>query len=169
MDFFETIRTRRSIRSFQNKPLTADILTEVIKAAMLAPSAGNQQPWHFIAVTDRELLDRVPRFHPYCRMITKAPAAIVICGEPEGKKWPSFWVQDCSAAVQNLLLAARALGLGTVWAGIFPEEDRIAGARELFSIPESVIPFAIVPIGWPEGEFKEVDRYRPELLHMNCW
>ncbi len=169
MEFFETIRTRRSIRSFKKNLVPAELLDQVIRAAMLAPSAGNQQPWHFIVVTDREQLDQVPTFHPYCKMITKAPAAIVICGEPDGKKWPAFWAQDCSAAAQNLLLAARALGLGTVWAGVFPEEDRMSGARKLFGIPDSVFPFAIIPIGWPNGDFKEIDRYRSELIHSDQW
>lgn len=169
MEIFETIQTRRSIRSFLDKPVADELLMQVIGAAMLAPSAGNQQPWHFIVITDREKLDQVVAFHPYSKMITRAPAAILICGEPEGKKWPTFWVQDCSAATQNLLLAARGLGLGTVWAGIYPEEDRIQGARSLFNVPQSVIPFAIVPIGWPDAEFKEADRFKPERIHRNSW
>lgn len=169
MELFETIRSRRSIRSFQKAPIDPSLLTEVLRAAMLAPSAGNQQPWHFLVVTDRALLDQVPSFHPYCKMITGAPAAIVVCGDPDGKKWPTFWVQDCSAATQNLLLAARALGLGTVWAGVYPEEDRMEGARRLFGIPSSVYPFAIVPIGWPNTGFSETDRFRPELIHSERW
>lgn len=169
MDVFETIKTRRSIRNFTDQPVSAELIQHVLQAAMLAPSAGNQQPWHFIVATNRATLDQVPGFHPYCKMITKAPVAIVICGEPEGKKWPTFWVQDCSAATQNLLLAARGLGLGTVWAGVFPEEDRMAGARKIFNIPESVMPFAIIPIGWPDGEFKEVERYNAELIHTEKW
>lgn len=169
MELSEAIKTRRSIRGFLDKPVPKEILKEVLRAAMLAPSAGNQQPWHFIVVTDKEKMAKVPSFHPYCKMITKAPAAIVICGEPEGKKWPTFWPQDCSAAAQNLLLAARDLGLGTVWTGVYPEEDRMSGARKLFNIPEAVMPFAIIPIGWPDTEFKPTDRFRPELIHENSW
>lgn len=169
MEVMEAIRTRRSIRSFLDKPVPAELLTEVIRAAMLAPSAGNQQPWQFIIVTDREKMARVPDFHPYAKMITKAPAAIVICGDKQEKKWPTFWDQDCSAACQNLLLAARDLGLGTVWTGVYPEQDRMEGARKLFSIPDSIIPFAIIPIGWPGGEFKPMDRYKPELIHYDSW
>jgi nitroreductase len=169
MELLKTIQTRRSIRSFQDKPVADELLTEIIQAAMLAPSAGNQQPWHFLVVNDRNTLNKVPEFHPYCKMIAEAPVAIVICGEPEGLKWPAFWVQDCSAATQNLLLAARALGLGTVWAGVYPEETRMSGARKLFNIPEDIIPFAIVPIGWPDVDFKPMDRFRPERIHQNSW
>lgn len=169
MELKEVLATRRSIRSFQKKEVPAELLEQLVRAAMLAPSAGNQQPWHFIIVTDRERLDRVPSFQPYAKMITQAPAAIVVCGDPEGRKWPAFWVQDCSAATQNLLLAARDLGLGTVWTGLFPEEDRIRGARKLFAIPEHIIPFAIVPIGWPNGKFSAQDRFKPELVHQEIW
>lgn len=169
MELLEALQTRRSMRSFTAEPVPREMLERVIRAAMLAPSAGNQQPWHFIIVTDKEKMARVPNFHPYCKMITKAPAAIIICGEPEGLKWPTFWVQDCSAAAQNLLLAARDLGLGTVWTGVYPEEDRVAGARKLFSIPDTIVPFAIIPIGWPDGEFKAMNRFQPERIHDNSW
>lgn len=169
MELREAIRTRRSIRKFKDLPVEEGLIRQVIADAMLAPSAGNQQPWHFIIVTERGKLDRVPEFHPYCKMISKAPAAIVLCGEVEGKKWPTFWVQDCSAAAQNLLLSARDLGLGTVWAGVYPEEDRMTGARELFNIPEAIMPFAIIPIGWPDADFKAMDRYNEKVVHLNSW
>lgn len=169
MQLFNVIESRRSIRDFQDKEIPDEMLHEVIKAAMLAPSAGNQQPWHFIIVRDRLKMKAVPSFHPYAKMVPKAPAAILICGNPEGIKWPTFWPQDCSAATQNLLLAARAIGLGTVWAGIYPEQERIEGARKLFGIPESVIPFAIVPIGWPDTEFKAMKRFQPDRIHHDNW
>jgi nitroreductase len=169
MELNEAIRTRRSIRNFIDKPVEEEILLKVVEAGMFAPSAGNQQPWHFIVVTERQLLDQVTNFHPFSKMITAAPAAILVCGDPYGKKWPTFWAQDCSAATQNMLLAARGLGLGTVWAGIYPEEDRIKGARALFGIPEDVVPFSIVPIGWPAVDFKSADRFKPHLVHREKW
>ncbi len=165
----EAITTRRSIRKFTDKPVPDEMITTLLEAAMMAPSAGNQQPWHFIVIKDRRKLDGVPGFHPYCGMIKKASVAIVICGAPEGKKWPTFWVQDCSAATQNLLLAARDLGLGSVWTGVYPEKDRMKGARLLFNIPDNVYPFAIVPLGWPDAEFSAADRYSPALIHRDSW
>jgi nitroreductase len=169
MELIEAIKTRRSIRQFQDQPVSADHIKTIIEAAMLAPSAGNQQPWHFIIISDREKLNAIPSFHPHSRMVLQAPVAILICGDPTGKPWPDFWVQDCSAAAQNALLAARDLGLGTVWAGIFPVEDRMAGFRSLLAIPEHIFPFALIPVGWPTGPFQSFDRFKPELIHQENW
>ena len=166
MDMCEGIRTRRSIRSYRDGDVSDELIEKLLAAAMLAPSAGNQQPWQFIVVRNRQKLDAVPTFHPYCRMITQVPLAVVVCGDPEGKKWPGFWVQDCSAAIQNLLLAARAEGLGTVWTGVYPVEERIAGCRKLFDIPDHIIPLAIIPVGWPAKDaFKEMKRFNAALVH----
>lgn len=170
MDVFEAITTRRSIRSYQDKPVSDELIEQLLLAAMQAPSAGNQQPWHFVVVRDRQKLDQIESFHPYCRMIRQVSAAIVVCGDPAGKKWPDFWPQDCSAAVQNLLLAARAEGLGTVWTGVYPIEERMAGCRQLFGIPETIFPFAVIPVGWPkDGAFKEMERFNPALVHHDTF
>ncbi|MEE4164959.1 MAG: nitroreductase family protein [Desulfocapsaceae bacterium] len=168
MDLIELIKTRRSIRAFKEEDISDELLESIIAAAMTAPSAGNQQPWQFIVVRNREKLAAIPAFHPYCRMAAQAPLAVVVCGDPDGKKWPDYWVQDCSAAVQNLLLAARAVGVGSVWTGVYPLEERMAGCRQLFSIPAHIIPFAIIPMGWPrdESDFREADRHRSELIHQ---
>lgn len=169
MELQEAIHTRRSIRKYLDKPVSPEMIETIIKAAMAAPSAGNQQPWHFIVITDRTKLDAIPAFHPYSKMVLQAPAAILLCGDPDGKKWPTFWDQDLSAATQNMLLTARDLGLGTVWVGVFPEKDRMEGFRKLFAIPENIHPFALIPIGWPDGQFEAVSRYRPELIHRETW
>lgn len=169
MELTEVISTRRSIRSFTDEPVTDEIIETILRAAMAAPSAGNQQPWQFIVTRNRQTLDAVPDFHPFAKMMKKAPVAIVVCGDPDGKKWPDFWVQDCSAATQNLLLAARDLGLGTVWTGVYPLEERMAGARTLFGIPETILPFAIVPVGWPEKGFANIDRFKETLVHWEKW
>ncbi|MEJ2056742.1 MAG: nitroreductase family protein [Desulfofustis sp.] len=168
MDVYEAIQTRRSVRSYQSGDVSDDVVERLLRAAMLAPSAGNQRPWRFLVVRDRDKLSRIPSFHPYCKMITQVPVAIVVCGDPSAKKWPDLWPQDCSAAVQNLLLAARAEGLGAVWTGVYPFEERMAGLRRLFAIPAQIYPFAVVPVGYPKdpGEsFKAKDRYQPELVH----
>ncbi len=169
MELLAAIKTRRSIRQFQNQPIPDAMIKTVIEAAMMAPSAGNQQPWHFIIISDRAKLDAVPAFHPHSKMVLQAPAAILVCGDPTGKPWPAFWVQDCSAATQNLLLAARDIGLGTVWAGVYPAEDRMVGFRRLLAIPEDIYPFALVPLGWPTGDFPSAERFKPELIHRDIW
>lgn len=169
MEFFDVVNTRRSIRSYTDVAVPQEMVEKVIRAAMTAPSAGNQQPWHFIVIRNRKNLDQIPNFHPYSKMVKKCLVALLVCGDPNGKKWPAYWPQDCSAATQNLLLAARDLGLGTVWAGIYPDESRMKGFREVFGIPETVFPFALIPIGWPVGEFKQQDRYNPALVHQEAW
>ena len=169
MELIEAIHTRRSIRKYLAKPVPEEMIDTIIKAAMAAPSAGNQQPWHFIVITDRAKLDAIPAFHPYSKMVLQAPAAILLCGDPDGKKWPTFWDQDLSAATQNMLLTARDLGLGTVWVGVYPEKDRMDGFRKLLGIPDNIHPFALVPVGWPEGKFETVNRFRPELIHKDAW
>ena len=172
MELYEAIRTRRSIRSFRSEDVSDDAVERLLRAAMLAPSAGNQQPWRFIVVRDRDKLSRIPAFHPYCKMVTQVPVAIIVCGDPSGKKWPDLWPQDCSAAVENLLLAARAEGLGTVWTGVYPFAERMAGLRALFEIPEDIYPFAVIPVGYPKDSvesFKEKDRYRPEMVHWESF
>lgn len=167
MDFFNVMNTRRSIRSYQDQEVSDELIEKLINAAMTAPSAGNQQPWQFVIIRDKEKLAVIPDFHPYCKMVTKAPVAVMVCGDPIGKKWSDFWVQDCSAAIQNFLLAARAEGLATVWTGVYPVEDRMKGCLKLFSIPEHIIPLAIIPVGWPkdQGSFKEINRFNPDLIH----
>jgi len=172
MNIFQAIATRRSIRSFTDEAVSDELIEKLIGAAMLAPSAGNQQPWQFVVVRDRDKLSRIETFHPYCKMAKQASVVIVVCGDPAGKKWPDFWPQDCGAAVENLLLAARGEGLGTVWTGVYPLEERMAGCRELFLIPEHIFPFAIIPIGWPkdtDGAFKEMNRYKSDLVHHNTF
>jgi nitroreductase len=169
MQFTDVLKTRRSIRNYSDKPVSSQMIDSVVRAAMAAPSAGNQQPWHFIILREREKLDAIPAFHPYSKMVQKVQVAILICGDPRDKKWPAYWPQDCSAATQNLLLAARDLGLGTVWAGVYPDEGRMAGFRKLLAIPENIYPFSLIPVGWPVGGFSEEERFNASLLHFDVW
>ncbi len=169
MQLLDAIHTRRSIRKYLDKPVPAEMIETVIRAGMAAPSAGNQQPWHFIVITDRAKLDAIPDFHPHSAMVRQTPVAILVCGDPDGKKYPAFWDQDASAATQNMLLAARDLGLGTVWVGVFPDSGRMDGFRKLLTIPEHIIPFALIPMGWPDATFEAKDRFRPELIHREIW
>lgn len=169
MEAYEAIVTRRSIRQFEDRPVSAETVEKLLRAAMLAPSAGNQQPWEFIVLTERAVLDEMPNLHPYCQMIRQAPVAVIICGDTRREKYPGYWPQDCSAAAENLLLAAHALGLGAVWTGIYPRDERIGPFRERFKLPEHIVPLALVPIGWPAEKPPQPERYAPERIHYNGW
>jgi nitroreductase len=169
MDVIAAIKTRRSIRKFQQKAVPDDLVMDLLAAAMSAPSAGNQQPWHFVVITDREILGKVPGLNPYAAMAKDAPLAILICGDLALEKFPGYWVQDCSAATQNLLLAAHGKGLGAVWTGIYPLDDRVEGFRRLCSLPGKVIPLALVVIGYPAQTLPPEDRLRADRVHRNLW
>jgi nitroreductase len=169
MDTLQSIFTRRSIRRYTDQPVSEELIEQILRAAMAAPSAGNQQPWQFVVLTDRKLLDAIPGYHPYAEMLRQASAAIVVCGDLRLESRSGYWVQDCSAATQNLLLAAHALGLGAVWLGVYPREDRVANTQCLCGLPAEVIPLAIVALGHPAEQPKPVDRFKPERVHRNKW
>jgi nitroreductase len=169
MDVFEAIHGRRSVRKFTNAPVSEADVGRVLRAAMVAPSAGNQQPWQFVVVRDRETLKKIKEINPYAPMAEQAPLGILVCGDLRLEKHPGFWAQDCSAAAQNLLLAVHGLGLGGVWTGIYPLEERVKGFGELFGLPEPVVPLAFVLIGHPDQKSDPADRYRPDRVHAERW
>src|SRR5512144_358557 len=162
MDAMEVILSRRSIRQYMPKAVPESLVTELLKAAMSAPSAGNEQPWHFVGLRDRAILDAIPKFHPYSAMVKQASVAIVVCGDLTREKFKGFWVQDCSAATENLLLAATARGLGAVWTALYPMEERVAGVRKLLELPEHVVPLSLVPLGWPVEQPGKAERFSPD-------
>jgi nitroreductase len=165
----KAIFTRRSIRRYTPEPVSAEAIREILKAAMSAPSAGNEQPWEFIVITDRSLLDEIPRFHPNAQMVKEASAAILVCGNLHRETHQGFWVQDCSAAVENILLAVTQKGLGAVWVGIYPRGERVEGMRKLFNLPDFVMPFALVPLGYPAEEKPPSERFDSSRIHDNKW
>ncbi len=166
MDALEVIFTRRSIRRYTGEPVAEDDLKTILEAGMNAPSANNSQPWQFIVVDEREKLNAIMGVHPYSRMLAEAPLAIVVCGNPAASK---FWQQDCAAATQNILLAARALGLGTVWLGVYPDEQRAASVGALFSVPNDIKTMCIIAIGHPAEHKGRVERYDAGKVHKNGW
>jgi nitroreductase len=166
MEAFEAILSRRSIRKYTDRPVSQDTVKNLLKAGMAAPSANNLQPWQFVVITERSLLDTVPAFHPHAAMLKEAPLAILVCGEPESSR---YWQQDCGAATENILLAAHALGLGAVWLGLFPREDRVKGVRELLKVPEAIIPMALISIGYAAEEKAPSDRYNEAKVHQNSF
>jgi len=169
MELMEAILTRRSIRKFKNKPIQNEILDKLLRAAMQAPSAGNRQPWHFVIITERGKLDKISDFHPYSKMLKEAPLAILICAKVETDKYCDYWVQDCSAATQNLLLAAHALGLGGVWLGIYPIQERVSGIKDLLSLPPDIVPLSLNAIGYPNEKKKAEIRYNKDKIHYEKW
>jgi nitroreductase len=169
MDTMEALLTRRSVRQFEDKPVPEEMIRQILEAAMMAPSAINEQPWQFVVTTERERLDAVADIHAYVKMVLQAPVGILVCGDLTKEKYPGYWVQDCSAAMQNLLLAAHALGLGAVWTGIHPMEERVAAYRTLFELPEHIVPLGFVPIGWPTKQPKSPSRFQEERVHYNTF
>ena len=169
MELLEAIHTRRSIRQYEDQPVPEEMVRTVLEAAMMAPSAGNVQPWQFVVVDDREIMVRIKDTHPYVGMAAQAPLGILVCGDLRLEKYAGFWVQDCSAAMQNLLLAAHGLGLGAVWTGIHPVEERVARFRAIFNLPTPVVPLGFAVIGWPVKPGKRKVRYKPERVHRNVW
>ncbi|WP_029897432.1 nitroreductase family protein [Desulfohalovibrio reitneri] len=169
MDALEAIRTRRSIRSFTDDPVSPEQVRAMLEAAMLAPSAGNAQPWRFTVIDDPQLLAKVPAINPYAKMAAKAPVAILVSGDTAAEKFPGYWPQDCAAAVENMLLAAHALGLGAVWTGIHPVEERVTAFQDLCSLPATHVPMALVVAGVPENPGKPADRYDEGKVRRNTW
>jgi nitroreductase len=166
-----TIFSRKSVRHFTSELLSKDQLELLMKAGMAAPSANNRQPWAFIGITERSLLDFLAEGLPYAKMLAQAGGAIVVCGDlskidPNKKE---YWIQDCSAATQNILLAAEATGLGAVWTALYPYKERYGLVQEALSLPESVIPLCIIPLGYPTGEDLPKDKFIPGNIHWNKW
>jgi nitroreductase len=165
----DPVMERRSIRKYTDEPVGDDAVERLLRAAMAAPSAGNQQPWRFVVLRDRETLARVPEAHPYAAMAPSAQVAIVVCADPGSCRWPALWPQDCSAATENILIEATTIGLGAVWCSIHPLPERERGVRELLGIPEEVVPFAIVAVGHPDEAKPPADRYDPARVHHDRW
>ncbi len=134
---------------------------------MAAPSAGNEQPWHFIVIDDRDLMASIQKVHPFSRMLDEAPLAIMVCGDTSMERHLGFWVQDCAAATENLLLAAHSMGLGAVWIGVHPHEDREMAIRRLFCLPDGIIPLSIVALGHPAESKEPSNRFMAERMHYN--
>ena len=159
---------RRSIRKYTGEKIPEDDIKILLEAAMNAPSAHNKQPWHFIVIDDREILDAIPKYHQYSKMLEKASHAIVVLGDLDIQE-TDFWIHDCSAALENILIAAHAMGYGAVWLGVHPHETLIDGTKELLDVPENVIPLGIVSLGVPAEEKPPRSNYKEERVHKNKW
>ncbi|GAB4302495.1 MAG: nitroreductase family protein [Marinilabiliales bacterium] len=169
MDTLKAIFERRSIRKYKSTPVEEEKINMLLKAGMYAPSARNQQPWHFIVIDDRKILNDLATIHPYAKMLLEAPLAILVCSDDTLEETKGYQAVDCSAATQNILLAAHDLGLGSVWLGVYPREQRMNDIKNLFALPKHIHPISLIAIGYPD-ETKEVpDRFHPERIHINKW
>lgn len=167
----ENIMTRTSVRQFTDRAISKDTLETIVKAGMAAPTAVNKQPWDFVVVTDRTVLDSLMAHHPYSNLKT-ATAAIIVCGNMEKAMegdGQAYWIQDCSAATENILLAAHSLGLGAVWCGVYPMQDRIEPVRETLGLPSYVTPLNIISMGYPAQESQPKDKWNPANVHYQKW
>jgi nitroreductase len=165
----DPVLSRRSIRKYTSEPVPDAVVERLLRAAMAAPSAGNQQPWQFVVVRDRATLTAITEVHPYSSMLPEAPVAVVVCGDVASCKWPQMWEQDCAAATENLLVEAELLGLGAVWLGVHPLAERVEGIRVVLGIPGNVVPFAVVPLGHPAETKPPSDRFDSARVHAERW
>lgn len=168
-EMIDCIMTRASVRKYKKDAIPDSLMEKVLRAGMAAPTAMNKQPWRFVVINERALLDSINRQMPnvHCQ---DCPAAILVCGdmekaiEGEGR---DYWIQDTSAATENILLAAHALGLGTVWCGLTPISERVAWMKRFLNIPAGIEPLGIICIGWPDGEATPKDKWNAEAIHYN--
>ncbi len=171
MTAIDAIMTRTSVRQYQSdRTISADTVELLLRAGMAAPTAGNRQPWEFVVVDTREGLDSLMNASPHGKMLETATLAIVPCGNMERtlqKDAHMMWVQDLSAATENILLAAHALGLGAVWVGVYPVAERVEGISKALQLPGEIIPLCVISIGYPASDNQPKDKWEPERVHYN--
>lgn len=169
MDLFEGLFTRRSIRQYTTSAIEKDKIDTMLKSAMYAPSAMNYQPWQFLVIDDHKILLDIQKIITHAEMLKQAKLGILVCGDLEKDKSLEYNVQNCSAASQNILLAAHGLGLGAVWIGVFPDEDVISAIKKLFHLPDHIVPVALIAMGYPAEEKQVEERFIRSKVHFNKW
>jgi len=170
-DAMAVILNRRSVRDYTDAPLGDEVIEQLLRAGMSAPTAKNMQPWSFIVVTSRETLSTLAEGLPFGKMLCKAAAAITVCALPEEANNGSaeLAVVDATCATENILMAAQAVGLGAVWVASYPYEDRMAHLRTVLGIPDTVIPLCVIPLGYPTVVKPPIDKFKPEKIHREKW
>ena len=169
MGTIDALKTRRSVRSFRSEPISDDILRQILACGMQAPSACNEQPWQLVVIRDPALLAKSSELNPFAKFANDAPLGVLVCGDSRLEKCKGYWVQDCSNCAMSMLLAAHALGIGAVWTGIFPEQDRVEGFRKLFALPAEVTPLALLVMGHPAATPSPEDRFKQDRIHYDRW
>ncbi len=171
MDGLDNILARRSIRVYAPQQVPDDVTEKLLRAGMSAPSAQNSQPWEFLVMRDPEKRSAVSALGRYWGMLKSAPLGILVMANLKGYRATrqEFFMQDCSAATENILLAAHALGLGGVWLGLYPKEELMRGIRGIYGIPEDIIPFSIISLGYPAETRPPHDCYNEDKVHRDIY
>ncbi|MCD7809499.1 MAG: nitroreductase family protein [Erysipelotrichaceae bacterium] len=176
MNTLETIKNRKSVRKYTDQPITDEQLHEILLAGMTAPSCTNAKDWSFIVVRDKDMLSKMADCNGKpAQLLKEANVGILVCGDLSRafKLAKDYWIIDCSIACENMILAATDLGIGSVWLGTYPQMDRVNGLRELFDLPEDIIPHSIISFGYPDGELLSnkdpEDRFEENRVHFNQW
>jgi nitroreductase/flavin reductase (DIM6/NTAB) family NADH-FMN oxidoreductase RutF len=169
---FDNIMTRTSVRAYQDRPIEDEKVEKMLQAAMAAPTAANKQPWKFIIIKDKNTLKTIADHFHTMTMAAQAPMAIVVCGDMSltlDRDGRDYWIEDTSAATENLLLAAHSMGLGAVWCGIYPQMERVKYLSELLKLPEDIVPLNVIPVGYPAEDPAPKDKWKPESVHYESW
>jgi len=169
MEIQEALLNRRSIRKYKNQKIGKEEIDKILKAAMYAPSAMNLQPWQFIVIDDKDVLIETIKSIPYAEILKQSAAAILVCGDAGVEKNESWLLQNCSASTQNILLSAYGLGIGSCWIGIQGMDDIVRNIKLQFNLPDNIVPFSLVSLGYPDEEVKTEERFKKEKIHFNKW
>jgi nitroreductase len=169
MKTMEAIFKRRSIRKFTDKKIMDKQIKTLLEAAMMAPTAVNAQEWEFLVIRDKKQLIEITKIHPHAQMLKQATAAIIICGNIKKEYFPGYWIGDCGACAQNILLAATDIGLGSVWLGVQPNKKRVQDIKKLFKLPKHIMPFNVIALGYPAEKKKLENRYDHKKVHYEKW
>ncbi len=167
--YMDPVISRLSVRRYQERQLSSENIDILIQAAMSAPSADDERPWHFIVITDQPLKKTISEANPFLYIVYEAPVAILVCGDISKQKIEGFWVQDCAASTENILIEAQLQGLGAVWLGIYPIDGRIECMRRFMNIPDGIIPFSLVVLGYPADVTVPSKRFDTTRIHFNMW
>lgn len=168
----EDIMTRTSVRSYSDRPVGKETVDTLLRAAMAAPTAGNKQPWRFVVIDDKEILQSIGENFHTMTQAKNAALAVIMCGDTEATfsgDAIGYWIQDVAAASENLLLAAHAVGLGAVWCGIYPQMARVEQFSRMLNLPSNIVPMACICIGYPQGQTLPKDKWKPQYIHYNTW
>lgn len=164
---------RTSIRKYTNEPVSEEQVELLLKAGMAAPSARNLQPWEFVVIQNKETLNKIAQIGLNANMLSEAPLAIVVCADMNKDFYTTrnikFWIQDCSAATENIMLQAVELGLGSVWIGTYPKEEMVEPVTKLLNLPENIVPFSVISIGYPAEKVQPKDKFDKNKIHYEKW
>lgn len=166
MELLKGIITRRSIRKYRDKEIEEEKILKIVEAGMYAPSSRNRRPWFFIVIKNKNILKEIADFHPYAKMLYRAPVAILVCGNKDLQEVEGYIALDCAASTQNMLLAASGLGIGSCWIGIYPRKERMDFIKKLLKLEENLIPISLISLGWPDEEKEVPERFEKEKIKI---